>query len=129
MTPFPARPPSPCSDAMPASKCAKWRPCSPTRPSAAGGSYARFAPRSTSGPVTRHSFSPARPMGALRAPAAHGIAAEQARVLVPPHDELQPDALVAGEQREITVRRRRADDLEPARVLEAAERRHQVVVE
>src|SRR2546422_529218 len=32
MTPFPARPPSPCSDAMPASNCAEWRPCSPPRP-------------------------------------------------------------------------------------------------
>ena len=63
----------------------------------------------------------ARSIGALRQPATHRIAAEQAPVLVPSHHQLQSDALVTGEQREIAVRRRRADDLQLSAVLEATE--------
>src|SRR5439155_18291394 len=65
-------------------------------------------------------FAGPRPIGALRQPAAHRIPAEQPPVLAPPYGELQLHALVAGEQWEIAVCRRRADDLQMPIVLEPA---------
>src|SRR5207247_4794558 len=55
--------------------------------------------------------------------------AEQPPVLAPPQRELQLYALVAGEERQIAVRRRRADDLQTPVVLETAEGGHNVTVQ
>ena len=71
----------------------------------------------------------ARPVGALRQPAAGGRAAEQAAVLRGADGELQPDALVAREQRQEAVGRGRADDLDPAGRLERAERGDEIAVD
>src|SRR5256712_11358920 len=68
-------------------------------------------------------------IGALRQPAAHRSDSEQTPVLAPAARELQPDALVAAEERQVAVRRRRSHDLEAPLLLEAAERRDQVPVD
>ena len=80
------------------------------------------------GAVGHGAHGPARPVGALRQPAARRRPAEEPAVLRRPDRELEPDALVAREQRQEPVRRRRPDDLELARGLEGAERRHEVAV-
>ncbi len=58
---------------------------------------------------------PPRPIGAFRQPDTLRRPAEEAAVLGPTDRELEPDALVAGEQREESMGRGGGDDLEPAR--------------
>ena len=62
-----------------------------------------------------------RPVGAFGQPAAVGRSSEYPAMLGNAHRQLQPDAFVSGEQREVAVSGRRADDLDPACGLEGAE--------
>src|SRR6266705_2788105 len=87
------------------------------------GAGASPAPTAQRGPPA------ARPIGALRQPATRRGRAEQATVFLPAHRQLQPDAFVAAQERQVAVRRRRSDDLEASLLLEAAERRDQVPVD
>ncbi len=70
-----------------------------------------------------------RPVGAFGEPAALGGATEQPAVLGRADRELEPDALVAREQREEAVRGGAADDLQAARRLERAEGGDQIAVD
>ena len=70
----------------------------------------------------------ARAVGAFRQPAARRCAAEEPAMLGGADRELEPDALVARQQRQEAVRRGRADDLELPRRFEGAESGHQVAV-
>ncbi len=72
---------------------------------------------------------PRRPVRAFGEPASSGVAPEQATVLLASHGQLQANAFVAAEEREIPVRRCRSDDLERALRFESAKRRHQVAVD
>src|SRR2546422_1362911 len=74
----------------------------------------RRPPRSTLFPYTTLFRS-------LRQPASHRGDAEQAPVLLLAHRELQPNAFVPTEQRQVAVRGGGADDLEATLLLEAAE--------
>jgi hypothetical protein len=67
--------------------------------------------------------------GALRQPAPLRRPAEQPAMLRSADGELEPDALVAREERQEPVGRGRADDLDPARRLEGAERADQIAVD
>src|SRR2546423_7013722 len=71
----------------------------------------------------------ARPIGTLGQPATLRRDPEQATVLLPAHRQLQPDALVAGEERQVAVRGRGSDDLEAAPLLEAAEGGDEIFVD
>src|SRR5438128_4336109 len=71
----------------------------------------------------------ARAIRALRQPAALRRDPEQTTVLVLAHRQLQPDALVAAEERQVPVRGRGPDDLEAALLLETAEGGYQVLVD
>src|SRR5437763_1601089 len=68
-------------------------------------------------------------IGALRQPTPLRRDAEQTTVLVLAHRQLQPDALVTGQERQVAVRGRRAHDLQAAPLLEPAKRRDQVLVD
>src|SRR2546429_6565954 len=70
-----------------------------------------------------------RAIRALRQPAALRRDPEQTTVLVLAHRQLQPDALVAGEERQVPVRGRGPDDLEATLLLETAEGGYQVLVD
>ena len=79
-----------------------------------------------------HIFSPplaARAIGALRQPAAHRRDSEQAPVLLLAHGELQPDAFVPTEERQVAVRRRGSDDLETTLLLQAAKGGDEICVD
>src|SRR3989449_3882269 len=78
------------------------------------GAGASPAPTAQRGPPA------ARPIGALRQPATRRGRAEQATVFLPAHRQLQPDAFVAAQERQVAVRRRRSDDLEASLLLKAA---------
>src|SRR5467141_2163355 len=82
----------------------------------------RGPPRPPSPPVSPSQRGPlaARPIRALRQPASRRRGAEQAAVFLATHRQLQPDALVAGEERQIAVRGRRPDALEAAPLLQAS---------
>ncbi len=67
-------------------------------------------------------------VGAFGQPAAAGRPAKEAFVLVEAHFELQLDALVPRQQRQETVGRRRAHQLDPPRFLQLPERTHYVAV-
>src|SRR2546430_6688111 len=62
----------------------------------------------------------ARAIGALGQPATQRGDAEQAPVLLLAHRELQPNAFVPTEQRQVAVRGSRSDDLEAALLPQAA---------
>src|SRR5205807_786887 len=61
-----------------------------------------------------------RTIGALRQPTPLRRDPEQTPVLVLAHRQLQPDAVIAGEERQVPVRGRGPDDLEAALLLETA---------
>src|SRR2546429_2724767 len=69
-----------------------------------------------------------RAIRALRQPAALRRDPEQTTVLVLAHRQLQPDALVAGEERQVPVRGRGPDDLEAPPLLGTAEGGYQALV-
>src|SRR6185436_9159724 len=60
------------------------------------------------------------PVGAFGQPAAVGRSSEYPAMLGHTHRQLQPDAFVSGEQRQVAVSGRRPDDLQPACGLESA---------
>src|SRR5205085_10151977 len=68
-------------------------------------------------------------IGALGQPAPLRRHSEQTTVLLLADGQLQPDALVAGEEREVAVRGRGSDDLEAAPLLEAPKSGNQVLVD
>src|SRR5438034_7496710 len=70
-----------------------------------------------------------RPIGALRQPAPLRRDSEQTTMLLPAHRQLQPDALVTCEQRQVAVRGSGADDFQAALLLEAPKGGHQVPVD
>ena len=71
----------------------------------------------------------ARAIGAFRQPASRGRDAEQAPVLVLAHRELQPDAFVPAEEREVAVRGGGPDDLETTLLLEPAKGGDEICVD
>src|SRR2546430_11430942 len=85
----------------------------------------RRPPRSTLFPYTTlfRSASLAGAIGALRQPTPLRRDAEQTTVLVLAHRQLQPDALVTGQERQVALRGRRSDDLPAAPPLEPAKLR------
>src|SRR5256712_2223539 len=71
----------------------------------------------------------ARAIGALGQPATQRGDAEQAPVLLLAHRELQPNAFVPTEQRQVAVRGSRSDDLEAALLPQAAKRGDEISVD
>src|SRR5438093_7082534 len=71
----------------------------------------------------------ARAIGALRQPASHRGDAEQAPVLLLAHRELQPNAFVPTEQRQVAVRGGGTDDLEATLLLQAAKGGDEICVD
>src|SRR5437899_2087900 len=68
----------------------------------------------------------ARAIGALGQPAARRSDPEQAPVLLPAHRELESDAFVPAEERQVAVRRCGPHDLETAPILEPTKRSDQI---
>ena len=68
----------------------------------------------------------ARAIGALGQPAARRSDPEQAPVLLPAHRELESDAFVPAEERQVAVRRRGPHDLETAPILEPTKRSDEI---
>src|SRR5438094_1413085 len=67
-------------------------------------------------------LSLARPVRAFGKPAADGRDAEETAMLVLAYGELQPDAFVPPQQRQVSVRGGRPDDLQHTALLQAPER-------